>query len=133
MRPFASEFEVIKELLPLGDSIITAVMTVGAGIGSYFIGKKKQNQELENLKAEKKAIESEASSSLAEATRMITDSASAILGPITIRLKEQTEENRLLREMNLFLNKELEQIKVLYQKALSELERIKENSNDSLS
>lgn len=101
---------VIQQLLPLGDSIISASLTlVTAGI-TYAVGRSRTKAEVDNLMAEKKAIEAATGVSTAEAAQVISEAAAATVKPLLERIREQREE---IHYFNDRLTNYLNQIEIL--------------------
>lgn len=122
---FLADIEVFKELLPLGDTIIGGIVTLATGVLTYFVGRKRSTQEVDNLKAEKRSVEATAFASNADAIKTLTESASAMVGPLTERLRVQSEEMKFMNEEKVFLKEELERIKTEYSFLKEENERLK--------
>lgn len=100
MQPYyflAVELEVVKELLPLGDALIGAAVTLVTAFITYLIGRAKNKAEVSNLQAEKKSIEAASGVSTAEAAQIISEAAAATVQPLTERIREQREE---IKELN---------------------------------
>lgn len=102
------DFEVVKEFLPLGDSLVGGGVTLIASCVTYFLGRKRQRQEIENLQAEKKSIEAASGVSTAEAAQIISEAAAATVQPLTERIREQREEMKYLTSVIVDLRHELE-------------------------
>lgn len=89
---------VIQQLLPLGDSIVSASVTLlTAGI-TYAVGRSRTKAEVDNLMAEKKAIEASVGVTTAEAAHVISEAAAATVQPLLERLREQREEIKFFNE-----------------------------------
>lgn len=112
--PVAMDSELIAQILPAGDTAVTAAMTIFTAVFTYMVGRKKGNQELLNMEAEKKGIEARSGVTSAEAAQIIAAAAAATVQPLVERVREQREEIKLLKETIIELtaeNKELRQSK----------------------
>lgn len=85
--------ELLEGLLPLGEPLIQAVVTVVTAVFTYLVGRRGRKQELENLQAEKKSIEAASGVSTAEAAQIISQAAAETVKPLLDRLQELREEN----------------------------------------
>lgn len=83
---------VVEQLLPLGDSIIGALVTLATAAITYGIGKARSKAEVENLQAEKKNIEAATGVTTADAAKVISEAAAATVQPLIERIKEQRSE-----------------------------------------
>lgn len=92
--------EMVSQLLPLGDSVVGAVVTLVAALFTYVIGRRRSNAEVENIQAEKKNIEAASGVSTAEAAQIISEAAAATVQPLMERVKEQRIEIRELTDAN---------------------------------
>lgn len=84
--------DILAQLLPLGDSVIGAGVTIFTALFTYFVGRRRSHQELQNLEAEKRSIEAASGVTTAEAAQILTQAAAATVQPLLERLKEQREE-----------------------------------------
>jgi hypothetical protein len=102
---------VVDQLLPLGDSIIGAAVTlVTAGI-TYAVGRARTKAEVDNLMAEKKAIEAATGVSTAEAAQVISEAAAATVQPLLDRIRQQREEILYFNERHAYYLNEIEKIR----------------------
>lgn len=92
--------EMVSELLPLGDSVVGAVVTLCTALFTYAIGRRRAKAEVENIQAEKKNIEAASGVSTAEAAQIISEAAAATVQPLMERVKEQRIEIRELTDAN---------------------------------
>jgi|ERR1044072_7557654 predicted RNase H-like nuclease (RuvC/YqgF family) len=83
---------VLQQLLPLGDSVVSALVTLLTAAITYAIGKARSSAEVDNLKAEKKSIEAASGVSTAEAAQIISEAAAQTVQPLLERIKEQRQE-----------------------------------------
>lgn len=77
--------DILAQLLPLGDSVIGAGVTIFTALFTYIIGRRRAHQEI-------KSIEAASGVSTAEAAQILTQAAAATVQPLLERLKEQREE-----------------------------------------
>lgn len=105
---YALDSGVVDQLLPLGDSIIGAFLTLGTALITYTVGRAKARAEVDNLQAEKKNIEAASGVSTAEAAKIISAAAAATVEPLMDRLKEQRQEISHLTSVAAEARKELE-------------------------
>jgi uncharacterized coiled-coil protein SlyX len=105
---YALDSGVVDQLLPLGDSIIGAFLTLGTALITYTVGRAKARAEVDNLQAEKKNIEAASGVSTAEAAKIISAAAAATVEPLMDRLKEQRQEISHLNSEAAEARKELE-------------------------
>lgn len=102
---------VVDQLLPLGDSIIGAAVTlVTAGI-TYAVGRARTKAEVDNLMAEKKAIEAATGVSTAEAAQVISEAAAATVQPLLDRIRQQREEILYFNERHAYYLNEIEKVR----------------------
>jgi hypothetical protein len=83
---------ILQQILPLGNSIVGAIVTLTTAAITYTIGKARSNAEVDNLKAEKKSIEAASGVSTAEAAQIISEAAAETVRPLLERIKEQRLE-----------------------------------------
>lgn len=95
---FALDSEVVSNLLPLGDSIVGALVTLATALLTYIVGRRRSRVEVDNLQAEKKSIEAASGVSTAEAAQIISEAAAATVQPLVERVREQREEIKYLTE-----------------------------------
>lgn len=88
--------ELLEGLLPLGEPLIGAAVTLAGLVSTYLIGRKRSKQDLENLQAEKKSIEAASGVSTAEAASIISQAAAETVKPLLERIKEYRAENEEL-------------------------------------
>lgn len=122
MQPDALDPGVVEQIIPLGDSIITAVFTLLTALVTYGIGRGRQKAEVDNLKAEKKSIEAASGVSTADAAKVISEAAAATVQPLIERIKEQREENKFLEQKNVEYRLELETLRTTIAKFQAENE-----------
>jgi len=96
----ALDSEVVNQLLPLGDSIIGAVVTLATAAITYGVGRARAKAEVDNLKAQNRSIEAASGVSTAEAAQVISEAAAATVQPLLDRIREQREEIKFLNEKN---------------------------------
>ena len=94
----AMDLEVVKNLLPLGDALVGAFVTLATAGFTYIVGRRRQGAEVENLRAEKKTIEAAAGMNHAEASQTLAEAAVMIAAPLVERVKEQQEEIKYLTD-----------------------------------
>lgn len=92
--------DIVNQLLPLGDSIIGAAVTVGTAFFTYVVGRRRSRAELDNLQAEKKNIEAASGVNTAEAAQIISEAAASTISPLLDRIREQREEIEYLTNAN---------------------------------
>lgn len=92
----AIDVGVVKELLPLGDALIGAVVTLLTAGFTYLVGRRRQSAEVSNLQSEKKSIEAAAGMTTAEAAQTISEAAAMAVQPLIDRVKEQKIEIKYL-------------------------------------
>src|SRR5690242_20258524 len=107
---FGMDPDFVNQLLPLGDSIIGAAVTLLTAAITYGVGRSRNRAELDNLKAEKKSIEAASGVSTAEAAQVISEAAAATVQPLLDRIREQREELRYFNDRN---SRQLDEIEVL--------------------
>lgn len=107
----ALESEVISQLLPLGDSIIGAGVTLLTAFFTYLVGRRRSSQEVQNLQAEKESIEAASGVSTAQAAQIISEAAAATVSPLLFRIKEQREEIEFLTERNVVYRNQLDELR----------------------
>lgn len=95
---FGMDPDFVNQLLPLGDSIIGAAVTLLTAAITYGVGRSRNRAELDNLKAEKKSIEAASGVSTAEAAQVISEAAAATVQPLLDRIREQREEIKYYSE-----------------------------------
>lgn len=123
----AVDMEVMKELLPLGDAVIGAVVTLLTAGFTYLIGRRRQNVEVDNLKSEKKTIEAAAGMNHAEAAQTLSEAAALTVIPLKERVKEQREEITYLTERLVWKRTEMDKMRteMATLRAENELMRVK--------
>lgn len=89
----AMDAEILSQLLPLGDSVIGAGVTIFTALFTYIIGRRRAHQEL-------KSLEAASGVSTAEAAQILTQAAAATVQPLLERLKEQREEIKELSKLS---------------------------------
>lgn len=94
----AMDMGVVKELLPLGDALVGALVTLMTAGFTYLIGRRRQSAEVSNLQAEKHTIEAAAGMSHAEALQTLSEAAVYVAAPLKERVKEQQQEIKYLSE-----------------------------------
>src|ERR1044071_4526833 len=99
---------VVEQLIPLGDSIFGALVTLATAAITYAVGKSKNKAEIANLQAEKKSIEAAAGVSTAEAAQVISEAAASTVQPLIARIKEQQKDIQFLTERSVLYREELE-------------------------
>lgn len=104
----AVDGEVVSQLLPLGDSILGAGVTLVTALFTYVVGRKRATAEVDNLRAEKKSIEAASGVSTAEAAQIISEAAAATVSPLLERIKEQREEIEFLTERSVDYRNQLD-------------------------
>jgi hypothetical protein len=92
--------DIVNQLLPLGDSIIGAAVTLGTALFTYLVGRRRSRAEVDNLQAEKKSIEAASGVNTAEAAQIISEAAASTISPLLDRIKEQKEEIVFLTNAN---------------------------------
>lgn len=100
--------EMVKELLPLGDAVIGAIAAILGSVFTYILGRKKANQEVENLQAEKKSIEAASGLSTAEAAQVISEAAAATVQPLIDRVHQQQGEIKYLTDRVVWKREQLD-------------------------
>lgn len=118
----AVDLEVVKELLPLGDTLVTGVLTVITPVITYFLGRKRQKQEIENLQAEKKSIEAASGLSTAEAAQVISEAAAATVQPLIDRVHRQQDEIKYLTDRLVWKRGQMDEMRTDLAKLRAELE-----------
>lgn len=108
---FSLEPGVIEQILPLGDSIIGAFVTLLTAGATYAIGRARRNAELDNLKAEKRSIEAASGVSTAEAAQVISEAAAATVQPLLDRIREQRQELKYYVDRNTYYLQELDKVR----------------------
>lgn len=99
----AMDPEILSQLLPMGDSAVTAAVTIFTAVFTYAAGRRKGNQEIQNMQAEKRGIEASSEVTTAEAAQIISAAAAATVQPLVERVREQREEIKRLSAKNLEL------------------------------
>lgn len=117
--------DIVSQLLPLGDSIIGAGITLVTALFTYVIGRRKNQQEVENLQAEKKSIEAASGVSTAEAAHIISEAAAATVQPLIARVREQQEEIKYLTSRVIWKRSELDRLRSENARLRSENELLK--------
>jgi hypothetical protein len=92
--------EIISELLPLGDALVGAGVTLATALFTYLIGRRRAQAEIGNLLAEKKSIEAASGVSTAEAAQIISEAAAATVQPLMERVREQRLEIKELTQLS---------------------------------
>lgn len=123
---FSLDPDVIGQLLPLGDAAIAAFITIVGSVVTYYLGKGKTKQEIDNLKAEKTKIEAASGYTTAEAAQVITAAAANTVSPLLERIKEQREEIKFLTERNVFYRNEIDDVKTHAARLAAENELLRE-------
>jgi hypothetical protein len=95
------EPEIVSQLLPLGDSIVGALVTLATALFTYVVGRRRSKAEVENIQAEKKSIEAASGVSTAEAAQILSEAAAATVEPLVERVREQRVEIRSLENRNI--------------------------------
>lgn len=121
----AADLEVVKELLPLGDALIGAVVTLLTAGFTYLIGRRRQTAEVSNLQAEKKSIEAAAGMSHAEASQTLSEAAAMAVQPLIDRIKDQKEEITYLTERLVEKRKLLDEQRTTHARISAENELLK--------
>jgi hypothetical protein len=121
----AIDSEVVNQLLPLGDSIIGALVTLATAAITYGVGRARARAELDNIKAEKKSIEAASGVSTAEAAQVISEAAAATVQPLLDRIREQRQEIRFLTEKNVEYRDTIDQVRTHAAKLAAENELMK--------
>jgi small-conductance mechanosensitive channel len=107
----AIDSEVVSQLLPLGDSIIGAGVTLLTALFTYLVGRRRSAQEVQNLQAEKESIEAASGVSTASAAQIISEAAAATVSPLLSRIKEQREEIEFLTGKNVDYRNQLDELR----------------------
>lgn len=94
----ALDSDIVSQLLPLGDSIVGAFVTLVTAFFTYLIGKKRSEIELRSVKEEKDGIEAAAGISTVEAAKIISEAAATSVQPLVERVREQRQEMKYLSE-----------------------------------
>lgn len=121
----AIDSEVVNQLLPLGDSIIGALVTLATAAITYGVGRARARAELDNIKAEKKSIEAASGVSTAEAAQVISEAAAATVQPLLDRIREQRQEIRFLTEKNVEYRDTIDQVRTHAARLAAENELMK--------
>ncbi len=121
----ALNLDIIKEFLPLGDALLGAFFTLLTAGFTYMMGKRKRDQEVVNLQAEKLSIEAASGVSTAEAARVISSAAAATVGPLVERVKQQSDEIKSLTEKIIDLGSQIEHEKTVSAQIKAENELLK--------
>jgi cell shape-determining protein MreC len=103
--------EIVSQLLPLGDSVIGALVTLATALFTYVIGRRRNRAEVDNLQAEKKSIEAASGVSTAEAAQIISEAAAATVQPLVSRVQEQQKEIKYLTERVTWKRAELDRLR----------------------
>jgi chromosome segregation ATPase len=85
--------ELINGLLPLGEPLVGAGVTLLTTLFAFVVGRRRSKQEVDNLQAEKRSIEAASGVSNAEAAQIISQAAAETVKPLLERLRELREEN----------------------------------------
>lgn len=102
---------VLQQLLPLGDSVISALVTLLTAAITYTIGKARSHAEVDNLRAEKRNLEAASGVSTAEAAQIISEAAAQTVQPLLERIKEQRLEITYLNQKYLTQREELDSLR----------------------
>lgn len=102
---------IIDQLLPLGDSILGAAVTLMTAGITYAVGRSRTKAEVDKLMSEKKAIEAVAGVSTAEAAHVISEAAAATVQPLLDRIRQQREEILYFNERHAYYLNEIEKIR----------------------
>lgn len=108
---FGLDVEVVKELLPLGDAVVGAGVTLATALITYIVGRRRNRAEVDNLQAEKKSIEAASGVSTAEAAQVLSEAAAMAVKPLIDRVKEQAEEIRFLNERVVWHRNQLDDLR----------------------
>lgn len=128
MQPYiwlATDLGVVKELLPLGDALIGALVTLMTAGFTYLIGRRRQSAEVSNLQADKKVIEAAAGMTTAEAAQTISEAAALAVAPLIDRVKEQKLEIKYLTNQLVETRNELDEQRTKCAKFAAENELMK--------
>lgn len=126
MQHFDSmDTEIVSQLLPLGDSVIGAVVALATALFTYVVGRRRNRVEVDNLQAEKKSIEAASGLSTAEAAQIISEAAAATVQPLVSRVQEQQKEIKYLTERLTWKRSELDRIRTENAHLRSENELLK--------
>lgn len=126
MPDFLGAEDLLGGLLSLGDPIIAGVFSIAAVVLGWAFGKRKSNQELDNLKAEKRSIEAASGVSQAEAAQIIAQAAAETVRPLLERLQEYREENEEQDQKILELKRENKELKTYNSTLEAEMQLIRE-------
>jgi hypothetical protein len=126
MPDFLGAEDLLGGLLPLGDPIVTGIFGIVTVLLGWVFGRRKNNQEVDNLKAEKKSIEAASGVSQAEAAQIIAQAAAETVRPLLERLQEYREENEEQDEMILELKRENKELKTRNSTLEAEMQLIRE-------
>jgi len=124
---FGIDSEVMRQLIPLGDSIIGAGVTLATALVTYVVGRNRNQHEVDKLKAEKKAIEASSVVSTAEAAQVISEAAASTVQPLLDRLREQREEIKYFNERNARQINEIEILRTRLAQTQADNELLKRN------
>lgn len=126
MQQFDSmDSEIVSQLLPLGDSVIGAAVTIATALFTYVVGRRRNRVEVDNLQAEKKSIEAASGLSTAEAAQIISEAAAATVQPLVSRVQEQQKEIKYLTDRLTWKRSELDRIRTENAQLRSENELLK--------
>lgn len=126
MPDFLGAEDLLGGLLPLGDPIVTGIFGLVTVLLGWVFGRRRNNQELDNLKAEKKSIEAASGVSQAEAAQIIAQAAAETVRPLLERLQEYREENEEQDEKIFELKRENKELKTHNSTLEAELQLIRE-------
>lgn len=107
MPHFSLDQSIIEQLLPLGDSIITGVVTLGTAFITYVVGRSSRSSELKHLQEEKKELEQ---SNVSDSYEIVSRGAASTVQPLLDRIREQREEMKFLVERNLDYREEIKRL-----------------------
>jgi len=124
---FGIDSGVVDQLLPLGDSIIGAVVTLLTAAITYGVGRTRNRAEVDNLKAEKRSIEAASGVNTAEAAQIISEAAAATVQPLLDRIREQREEIKYFNDRLTYYLNEIEILRTRLAQVQSENELLKRN------
>lgn len=126
MPDFLGAEDLLGGLLSLGDPFIAGVFSIIAVVLGWAFGRRKSNQEVDNLKAEKKSIEAASGVSQAEAAQIIAQAAAETVRPLLERLQEYREENEEQDQKILELKRENKELKTHNSTLEAEMQLIRE-------
>lgn len=107
MPHFSLDQSIIEQLLPLGDSIITGVVTLGTAFITYVVGRSSRSSEVKHLENEKKEL---MASNVVETSEAVSSATIAVVTPLLERIREQREEMKFLVERNADYREEIKRL-----------------------